>query len=395
MHNKIPRQCIPEEESEFLVFGQPHIGDEEIAEVVACLRSGWIGTGPRVAKFEKEFAAFKGINNVAAVGSCSAGLHLSLLAAGIRPGDEVITTALTFCSTINSIIHAGSQPVLADIDPVTMNLDPAEVEARITPRTRAIVPVHFAGRPCNMDALVELATRHGLVIIEDCAHAVDAVYRSKKVGTIGDLGCFSFYATKSVTTGEGGMVTAKQAEHVRQIRTLALHGLDADAWYRFQNRGYKHYKAVRVGYKYNMTDLQAAIGIHQLHRVSQNRSRLQAIWARYQDAFRDAPLGLPAEPEPGTSHSYHLFTILVDKRSGITRDEFLDGMMELGIGVGVHYPSLPEHPVYQERFGWCPDHWPVAQRVGRETVSLPLTHSLKDSDVERVISAVYRTLRLS
>lgn len=388
--NTLTRLRRESDEPDFLVFGQPEILDDEIKEVVACLRSGWIGTGPRVSQFEKDFAAFKGVEHAAAVGSCSAALHLSLLAAGVQPGDEVITSALTFCSTINSIIHAGGQPVLADIDPVTMNLDPREVEARISSRTRAIVPVHFAGRPCQMDKLTAIADRHGLVVIEDCAHAVNAEYHGKKVGTIGDFGCFSFYATKNVTTGEGGMVLCRSADHVSEIRTLALQGLDADAWDRFRDGGYKHSHAVRIGFKYNMIDLQAALGIHQLRRVSGNWEHLKSIWARYQEALATAPVGLPPDPEPDIRHSYHLFTITIDDRSGMSRDQFLDSMIHMGIGVGVHYLSVPEHPVYQSRFGWRPEAWPIAERVGRQTASLPLSPKLTHADVERVIGAVYR-----
>jgi dTDP-4-amino-4,6-dideoxygalactose transaminase len=379
----------------FLVFGQPQILDDEIAEVVACLRSGWIGTGPRVAQFEADFAAFKGVKNVAAVGSCSAALHLSLLAAGIQQNDEIITSALTFCSTINSIIHAGGVPIPADVDPISMNLDSRDVERRITPRTRALVPVHFAGRPCNMDALTAIAARHQLRIIEDCAHAVDAEYHGSSVGTIGDFGCFSFYATKNVTTAEGGMVIARRGEDVREVKIQALHGLDADAWHRLGECGYKHYHAIRVGFKYNMTDLQAALGIHQLRRLPSNWDRQKTIWSRYQEALRDVPVGLPSEPEADTRHSYHLFTIMIDSNSGIARDEFLDAMTKLGIGVGVHYLSVGEHPVFQERFGWRPEQWPVAQRIGRQTASLPLTPKLTEREVERVICTVRRVLRVA
>jgi len=384
-----------DEENDFVVFGQPQILDDEIEEVVACLRSGWIGTGPRVAQFERDFAAYKHVQHVAAVGSCSAALQLSLLAAGIEPGDEVITSALTFCSTINSIIHAGALPVPADIDALTMNLDPGDVASRITAKTRALVPVHFAGRPCDMDALTAIATRHHLCIVEDCAHAIEAEYHGRSIGSIGDFVCFSFDATKNVTTGEGGMVMARRKEDTQEVRTLALHGLDADAWQRFQGSGYKCYRAVRVGFKYNMTDLQAALGIHQLRRLPANQRRLQTIWSRYQEAFRSVPAGLPPEPGPDTRHSYHLFTLMIDEHSAIARDEFLEAMTRLGIGVGVHYPSVAEHPVYQERFGWRPEDWTVAHRVGRQTVSLPLSPKLTDAEVDRIVRAVYKVLRVT
>jgi dTDP-4-amino-4,6-dideoxygalactose transaminase len=378
----------------FLPFGEPQILDDEIEDVVACLRSGWVGTGPRVAAFEREFAAFKRAEHVAAVGSCSAALHLSLLTAGLEPGDEVITSALTFCATVNAIIHAGGRPVLADIDPATMNLDPGDVAARVTPRTRAILPVHFAGHPCDMNELGAIARAHGLRVVEDCAHAVEAVYHGTPAGTIGDFGCFSFYATKNVTAGEGGMVIARRAGDLRQIRTLALHGLSMDAWHRFQDGGYKHAYAVAVGFKYNMMDLQAAIGIHQLRRVEANWRRRHAIWLRYTEALGGLPLRLPATPAAGsTRHAHHLFTVLIDGRTGVTRDAFLQAMTRQGIGVGVHYLSVPEHPAYRERFGWRPEGWPIAMQVGRQTVSLPLSPGLTDADVERIIPAVARALR--
>ena len=395
MDSNAPDRAIAEDDDrEPIVFGQPQILDEDIEEVVACLRSGWIGTGPRVSQFERDFAAFKGVEHVAAVGSCSAALHLSLQVAAIEPEDEVLTSALTFCSTINSIIHAGGRPVLADIDPITMNVAPKAVEARITGKTRALVPVHFAGRPCAMGSLGPIAFRHGLKVVEDCAHALEAEYHGKATGTIGDFGCFSFYATKSVTTGEGGIVMARRPEDLDEVRMLSLHGLSKDAWGRFKEPGHEHYYGVRIGFKYNMTDLQAALGIHQLRRLMANWQRRHAIWQRYLDAFKDLPVGLPAAPEPGTRHAYHLFTLLIDeRRAGITRNEFLEAMTRLGIGVGVHYLSIAEHPVYRERFGWKPEDWPVACRIGRQTVSLPLSAKLTESEVERVIRAVRNSLR--
>ncbi len=384
----------PEDDSRaFIVFGQPQILDDEIEEVIACLRSCWIGTGPRAARFEGEFAAYKGVAQAAAVSSCSAALHLSLLAAGIGPGDEVITSALTFCSTVNSIIHTGATPVLADIDPVTMNLAPHDVETRITPRTRALLPVHFGGRPCDMDALLALAQRHDLRVIEDCAHAAEALYRGRPTGTLGDFGCFSFYATKNLTSGEGGMVLARRPHDLDKIKTLALHGLSKDAWRRFQDAGYLHYYAVGIGFKYNLSDLHAALGIHQLRRLEANWLRRQEIWSRYCSAFADLPLQLPAAPQLETRHAHHLFTVLVDPRSaGMARDDFIQALAQNGIGTGVHYLSIPEHPVYRDRYGWQPEQWPMAWRVGRQTVSLPLGPGLTGDDVERVVKAVRKIL---
>jgi len=378
----------------FIVFGAPQIERDEIDEVVDCLESGWIGTGPRVARFEKEFSAYKSQPFAAGVSSCTAAMHLSVLAAGVGEGDEVITTPLTFCATVNAIVHAGATPVLADVDPLTMNIDPAQVEARITPKTKAILPVHFAGRAANMDALMEIAERHGLKIIEDCAHAIETEYRGRKAGTFGDFGCFSFYATKNVTTGEGGMVLTRNEEDLARIKMLALHGMSNDAWKRFSDEGYKHYFVVETGFKYNMMDLQAALGIHQLRRVESNWRRREEIWQQYNEAFAGLPVTLPAEPEPDTRHAYHLYTILIDEdRAGITRDGFLEAMTARSIGVGVHYLSVPEHPVYQEKFGWRPQDYPQAMRIGRQTVSLPLSAKLTDAEVARVIEAVRGTLR--
>ncbi len=377
----------------FLIFGSPAIGEEEIEEVIKTLRSGWLGTGPKVARFESDFAAYKGVEHAAAVNSCTAALHLSILAAGIGPGDEVITTPLTFCATVNAIIHAGATPVLADVDAKTMNIDPAQVEAKISPKTRAILPVHFAGRACDMDALVEIAQRHGLKIIEDCAHAIETEYKGKKAGTFGDFGCFSFYVTKNVITGEGGMVLARREEDISRIKVLALHGMSKDAWKRFSDEGFKHYQVVECGFKYNMMDVQAAIGIHQLARVEQNWLRRKAVWERYNEAFADLPIGIPAPVEPNTRHAYHLYTVLVDEtRAGLSRDRFLDAMTAQNIGVGVHYLSIPEHPYYQQTYGWRPEDYPNAMRIGRQTVSLPLSAKLTDKDVQDVITAVRKVI---
>lgn len=373
----------------FLVFGAPLIGEAEIDEVVDSLRSGWLGTGPKVARFERAFAAYKGAEQAVAVNSCTAALHLSLLAADLGPGDEVITTPLTFCATVNAILHAGATPVLADVDPISFNIDPAEVAARITPRTRAILPVHFAGRPCAMDPLMALAQQHDLRVIEDCAHAIESSYHGRPTGTFGDFGCFSFYVTKNVVTGEGGMILARRPEDAARLKTLALHGMSHDAWRRFSDSGYRHYQVVECGFKYNMMDLQAAIGLHQLARVEASWLRRRAIWDRYQAAFADLPVTRPADPEPDTRHAHHLYTLLIDTaRCGCTRDAFLEHMTAQRIGVGVHYLSLPEHPYYQQRLGWHPEDMPSAWRIGQQTVSLPLSPALSDADVDDVIAAV-------
>jgi dTDP-4-amino-4,6-dideoxygalactose transaminase len=381
------------DKSRFLIFGAPAIEEPEIEEVLATMKSGWLGTGPRVAQFERDIMAYKGSAHAAAVNSCTAALHLSLLASDLKPGDEVITTPLTFCATVNAIIHAGATPVLADIDPVTLNIDPEQVRTKITPRTRALLPVHFAGRACEMDPLCEIAREHGLVMIEDCAHAIETEYRSRHAGTFGEFGCLSFYATKNIVTGEGGMVITDDEARAARVKVLALHGMSKDAWKRFGDEGFKHYQVVEVGFKYNMMDLQAAIGIHQLARIEPYWHRRESQWQRYDREFAKLPLGLPAAPAPDTRHAYHLYTLLVDEqRAGLSRDAFLDGMTRQGIGVGVHYLSLPEHPVYQERLGWRPEDYPHAMRVGRQIVSLPLSAKLTDADLDDVLEAVNRVL---
>jgi len=383
-------------DQDFITFGRPAIGEEEIEEVVACLRSGWIGTGPRVAAFEADFAAYKGIpgDHASAVNSCTAALHISMLAANLEPGSEVITSPLTFCATVNAIIHAGLVPVLADVDPKTQCIDPDAIEAAITPRTAAIIPVHFAGYPCDMTRIMKIAERHGLVVIEDCAHAIETEWRGQKAGTFGDFGCFSFYATKNLVTGEGGMIIGKNSERVAQTRTLALHGMSKDAWHRFGDKGYRHYEVVESGFKYNMMDLQAALGIHQLKRIEANWKRRRAIWKYYQEQLSPTGLALPDDVDESGRHGYHLFTILVDEAEvGISRDDFLQAMNGAGIGTGVHYRSVSEYPYYQQRFTWLSEQWPVALDIGSKTVSLPLSPSLDEGDLARVIAATKAALR--
>jgi dTDP-4-amino-4,6-dideoxygalactose transaminase len=380
----------------FLVFGAPAIEEPEIEEVVDCLRSGWLGTGPKVTRFEEDFRLYKNVDYAIGVNSCTAALHLSILAAGIQPGDEVITTPLTFCATVNAILHAGAKPILVDVAPHTANIDPNLIEAAITPKTKAILPVHFAGRPCEMDEIVSITKRYNLRLIEDCAHAIETEYKGQKAGTFGDFGCFSFYVTKNVVTGEGGMVLAQQEEDAARIKMLALHGMSKDAWKRFGDEGYKHYYVMECGFKYNMMDLQAAIGIHQLARVESNWQRRQEIWHRYNEAFSDLPLTLPEKPALNTRHAYHLYTVLVDEvKTGVSRDAFLDAMTYHNIGVGVHYLSLPEHPYYQKTLGWELENYPHAVKIGRQTVSLPLSPKLTEEDIEDVVEAVKRALILS
>ena len=377
----------------FLIFGSPLIEEPEISDVVDCLRSGWLGTGPRVAKFEEEFRRYKGVGHAVAVSSCTAALHLSILAAGIGPGDEVITTPLTFCATVNAIIHAGATPVLADVDPATMNIDPADVREQ----DHAPDPRDRAGTFCGT------SLRHGFPD-RSCGSAWTEDHRGLRPrhrnraqgaegGTFGTFGCFSFYVTKNVVTGEGGMVLARDEDDAARIKVLALHGMSKDAWKRFGDEAYRHYQVVECGFKYNMMDLQAAIGIHQLRRVEQTWNRRKEIWDEYDRAFSRLPVLSLLSPEPGTRHGLHLYTLLIDeRRTGISRDAFLREMGTQNIGVGVHYLSIPEHPYYQERFQWSPEQYPNAMRIGRQTVSIPLSAKLTDEDVQDVIRAVGRSL---
>lgn len=375
--------------TDFLVFGSPLIEQPEIEEVVESMKSGWLGTGPKVHKFEEMFKEYKGSKYAMAVNSCTAALHLSLLAIGIKPGDEVIVPTMTFTSTASVVIHAGGIPVFVDCKKDTMNIDPEDIEKKITPKTKAIIPVHFAGRPCEMDAIMEIAERHNLRVIEDCAHAIETEYHGKKAGTFGDIGCFSFYATKNIVTGEGGMAITNNEKYANIIKIMALHGMSKDAWKRFSDSGYKHYQVLYAGYKYNMMDLQAAIGIHQLPRVDKYSKRRQEIWNIYNEAFKGLPLFIPAPIEPNTRHAYHLYTLLLDiDNLAITRDEFLDEMTKRKIGVGVHYTALHLHPFYQNYFGYKIGDFPNAEWISDRTVSIPLSPKLADEEVKDVINAV-------
>ena len=381
------------EKTRFLVFGQPLIEESDIREVEESLRAAWLGTGPKVAQFERLVSGYKGVKHAIAVSSCSAGLHLSCLALGLEPGDEVITTPLTFCATVNAIIHAGGTPVLADIDPRTMNIDPAEIRKRISPRTKALLPVHFGGRPCEMSDIMAIARQHGIRVIEDCAHAIETMYHGRYAGTFGDCGVLSFYSTKNVTTGEGGMILTNDDTLAEWMKLMSQQGMSDDAWQRFSASGYKHYEVVEVGFKYNMMDLQAALGIHQIQRVARCWQRREELWNRYNDGLASLPLELPSEPKTGTRHALHLYTILVDpERCGITRDELIFRLHQQNIGTGVHYRQIADHPIYRQRFGWRPEQWPHAERVSRQTLSLPISAKLTDGDVEDVIDAVWNAL---
>lgn len=378
---------------DYLVFGSPRIEEDEINEVVASLRSGWLGTGPKVAKFQSEFREYIGCKHAIALNSCTAGLHLSLLVAGVGPGDEVITSPMTFAATANAIIHVGAKPVFVDIELPSMNIDPNQIEAKITERTKAIIPVHIAGRPCRMDRIMEIAKSHGLLVIEDAAHAIEAKYHGLKIGNIGDLSCFSFYVTKNLVTGEGGMVTTGNDEWADKIRMYSLHGLSRDAWKRYSDDGFKHYQVMVPGFKYNMTDIQAALGLHQLKKIGAYHKRRREIWAMYDKALVKMPLDLPPPEEVDTVHARHLYTPLLRlEEAGITRDEFQERLHRMNIGTGIHFVSLHLHPYYAETFGYKPEDFPNSFYVSQRTISLPLSAKLSDDDVSDVVTAVHRAL---
>jgi dTDP-4-amino-4,6-dideoxygalactose transaminase len=383
----------PPVRAQYLVFGSPSIGEEEISEVCQSMRSGWVGTGPKVKKFEEMFKKYKNCRHAIAVSSCTAALHLSLLVLEVKAGDEVITSPLTFASTANSIVHVGARPVFADVKLETMNIDPMDVEKRINEKTKVIIPVHLYGRPCDMDAVMELANQFHLYVVEDAAHAIESHYKGKPIGTLGDLGCFSFYVTKNITTVEGGMVITDRDELATQIKSLALHGLTQDAWQRFADEGFKHYQVVSAGFKYNMTDIQASIGIHQLEKIEANAQRRKEIWEVYNQSFGGLPLILPSPTPPDQRHAYHLYTALLDLDSvRCSRDEFLQALHKEKIGAGIHYISLHLHPFYQKTYGYRKGEFPNAEFISDRTFSVPLSAKLTDQDVEDVIKAVKKIL---
>jgi dTDP-4-amino-4,6-dideoxygalactose transaminase len=377
----------------FLIFGSPDIREEEIQEVVDTLRSGWPGTGPRVARFENAFRDYIGCKHAVALNSCTAGLHLSMIALGVKPGDEAITSPLTFVATVNSMVHVGARPVFADCERTTMNIDPAEIARKITDRTSVIVPVHFAGRPCDMTAIESLARPRGIKILEDAAHAVEASHGGRKIGRIGDCTAFSFYVNKNMITVEGGMVTTESDEVAAWVKVAGLHGMSKDAWKRFGDEGYKHYSVGFPGFKYNMTDMQAAIGIHQLHRVEEGWRRRAAIWKRYMEAFAGLPAILPAPLRDGDRHALHLFTLIVDTDNlNASREQVLAALQAENIGVGVHYTAVHLHPYYRETYGFARGDFPSAEFISDRTISLPFSTKLTDKDVDDVISAVRKVL---
>jgi dTDP-4-amino-4,6-dideoxygalactose transaminase len=377
----------------FVPFAPPSIGPEEIREVTETLESGWLSTGPRVHRFEEAFAQYTGAAHAVAVNSCTAALHLSLVASGIGAGDEVITTPLTFCATANVIVHAGATPVFADIDPRTGNIDPSAVAEALTPRTRAIIPVHYGGRPVDIEAITGIAAPHGLVVIEDAAHCIEGVRSGRKIGATSPFTCFSFYASKNLTTGEGGMVTTDSAEAAATMRMLSLHGLSQDAWTRYERGGSAQYDVVMPGFKYNMTDLQAAIGIHQLAAINRHFARRVEVWARYDEGFADLPIARFDNVPQDDVHAHHLYTVLIDPQiMGRTRDEVAKSLADQEVASSQHFRALHLHSYYRDRFGFTRGMFPHAERISDTVLSLPFSASITDSQVDRVIEAFRRAV---
>jgi len=380
----------------FLPFHRPSLGPEEEAEVLDTLRSGWLTTGPKTHRFEAAFARHVGAKHALGVTSCTAAMHLGLVALDVGPGDEVITSPITFPATANVVVHVGATPVFADVEPETLNVDVEQVEASITPRTKAIMPVHFAGHPCEMDALMRVAHRHGLAVIEDCAHAMEATLRGRRVGSWGDVGAFSFYATKNITTGEGGMLVTSKAELAERVEVLRLHGISRDAWKRNGLAGYKHWETLSAGFKYNMSDIQAALGLAQLPKLETFWDRRRAITKAYDDAFASIPEIARLEVKDGVRSSYHLYVILLrTERLSRTRDEILDALQLENIGVGVHFRGLHLHPYYRDRFGFKPGQFPTAEYASDRVLSLPLYPGMDDKAVDDTIAAVLKVVQRS
>jgi len=383
----------------FLPFSLPLIENDEIEEVVETLRSGWITTGPKTKKFEEEFRKYIGCKHVIAVNSCTAALHLALEAIGLREGDEVITSPMTFAATAEVIRYFNAKPVFVDIDSTTMNIDPEKIEDYLSScmnshssLPKAIIPVHYAGYPCDMDRIFQIAERYNLRVIEDAAHALPSFYKGKLVGTMGDLTCFSFYATKNITTAEGGMIATDNDEWAERMRIMSLHGISKDAWKRYTAEGNWYYEIIAPGYKYNLTDIAAALGIAQLKKIDALWKRRTQIADMYNGAFKrlpelDGPLG--GEDEEQTRHSWHLYVIRLNlQRLQIDRNRFIEELKRKGIGTSVHFIPLHMHPYYRETYGYESDDFPVAYETFKRIISLPIYPKMTDIDVERVIEAV-------
>jgi dTDP-4-amino-4,6-dideoxygalactose transaminase len=375
---------------EFLPFSRPTISQEAIDEVVACLRSGWITTGPRVKQFEEDLKAYCSAPQALALSSATAGLHLVLAALELKPGDEVITTPMTFAATLNTIVLTGGKPVLVDVEPGTYNLDVTRIEKAITKRTRAIMPVHFAGLPVDLDPLYETAKKHNLRVIEDAAHAIGTEYKGRRIGSFGDVQVFSFHPNKNMTTGEGGCVVTRDEKMAGDVALLRFHGMDREAWNRFGKKGSQHYEIITPGFKYNMMDMQAALGLHQLRQLDGFIRRRTALALRYQELLAGWPqLSLPKAPAYPHLHAWHLYTPLINPGSaGMDRDAFMQGMKERNIGTGLHYRAVHLYPYYREHFGFKRGDFPNAEAISDRIVSLPLFPLMTDAEQDRVVAAM-------
>lgn len=380
----------------FLPFALPEIGDEEIAEVIDTLKSGWVTTGPKARRFEQDFAAFldePGIEAIA-VNSATAGLHLALEALGIGPGDEVITTTHTFTATAEVVRYLGADVRLVDIDPATLNIDPAAIEAAITPRTKAILPVHFAGLAVDMDAVLAIARHHGLKVVEDAAHALPTTHGGRLVGTLGsDITVFSFYANKTITTGEGGMAVTRDPALAARMKVMRLHGINRDAFDRFTAKVPSwYYEIVAPGFKYNLTDIAAAMGIHQLKRAQGFQQKRAQLAALYDELLADLPLILPPRPAAGEVHSWHLYVLRLTDDTPIGRDALIEALYAAGIGCSVHYIPLHLHPYWRERYDLQAADYPHSQHAYERMLSVPLYTRMTEDDVRRVAAALRQAL---
>ncbi len=378
----------------FLPFAVPHITEAEIDEVVDTLRSGWLTTGPKTKRFEHEFATSIGIPHALAVNSATAAMHLALDAAGVQPEDEVIVPVYTFTATAEVVIYCRAKPVFVDVNPGTYNIDPGQIEKYITPKTKAIMVVHIAGVPADMDPILEIARVHNLIIIEDAAHAFPARYRGRMIGTIGDLTAFSFYATKTLAVGEGGMLTTANPAYAERAALMTLHGISRDAWKRYSAQGSWFYEVLEAGFKYNMTDISAAIGLHQLARSEWLLERRRVIAERYTEAFsHHLELETPYTPDYA-QHAWHLYLLRLSlERLTITREVFIQELSEAQIGASVHFIPLHLHPFYRDTYSLQSEDFPVALRLYQRTVSLPIYPGMTDDDVEDVIAAVERIVK--
>jgi dTDP-4-amino-4,6-dideoxygalactose transaminase len=372
----------------FLPYCLPMIGEEEISEVAHSLRSGWVTTGPKVRRFEQEFAAYVGAKHAIAVNSCTAALHTSLAALNIGPGDEVIVPTLTFCATANVVVHLGATPVIVDVDP-NFHISSDALRRAISPRTKAILPVHYGGQSCSLREILALADDHGIPVVEDAAHAAGADYEGRRIGSHGRAVCFSFYAIKNMTTGEGGMITTNDDTLAQRLRLLSLHGMSRDAWKRYTEAGSWYYEVIEPGFKYNMTDIQAALGIHQLRRLDGFVRRRQEIAAMYDNAFADLPEVLLPPRLPGRNHTFHLYPIRLQANLlDLNRSEFIEELRARNIGTSVHFIPLHRHPFYRERYGYRPEQFPVSELIYQGLLSLPLYPKMTDEDATDVIAAV-------